>query len=278
MTQAKRHHRCTSRTAQVSLRLAGRDWSKCVGIQPILTERGFIRNSHLFFTCRGVPDDWTVNDRYRFIQKVAVRKRMGDDNQVILDNLIPDERIGDEVLNHIWEYGKIYSHPKRIYGSDYGTVSWQREMAAILYYQMKYIRLCTFGGTNANFIITSDTEHVPKLFFHNPIQRIIVGQDKLDKHTVIVGASPNCVYANPLVACPIIQKEDFDDFCEENEFDVKSIAFDKKKKFPMIEQQLDWYELYKLYIENRGVKSWYIERFTDFNNIGDYYAIIRFAP
>lgn len=274
---AKRNHRCTSRIGQVSLRLENRDWSKCVGVQPLVSDGGFVRNSHLFFTCRGVPDNWKPSDKYEFIQRVAVRKRIGEDNAAIMEHLVPDALIEREVLSTICDYGKAFAHPKRLYGEDYGSCNWRKEIAAILYYQMKYIRLCTLGGANANFIVSSDTEQIPKLFFPVPVQRIIVGENLLDRNTIIVGASPNCVYANPIAACPILPREGITKFCEENGFDLERIVFDPTKKYPMIEQQLDWYEIYKLYIENVGVESWYIERFNDFKNIADYYSIIRFA-
>lgn len=277
MSEARQHHRCTSRTSKVNLALEEGGILNCVGIQPILSDNGFIRRSHLFFTCRTADKDWLRTTDYRFHQSVAVRRRVGIENSVIVENLVEDSAVRFEVLKRICDNAKHFSNPYVLWNGNRDDNAERERLASLVYFQLKYIHLCTLGGANGNFIVSTDDEVVPRLYFPRPVDRVCVPDTMLDPNVVIVGASPKCVYANPIVACPIIPREGLLDFCSDYELDVDSIRLDMTKKFPFIDRQLDWYELYKLYLDMVGVDKWYIEVFNDFGNVADYYSVIHFA-
>lgn len=267
-----KNHRGTARVAHVSLRLRGIDWSNLVGIQPVISEGGFVQKSHLFFTCRTLPNGKNRNGIYGHSQVVAVRKRIADENSVFnkdnYDTLSFGNVIFRELLKHasrheIW-LGRYERYSKE----------WYYRVCRQMFIRMRYMQANLLGAYMPNFIIGSDPV-VKKLFFDTVVNRYVVSESFLPKDCFIIGCSPQCVYANPLVACPIIPKEGLMDFCNEHSFDTDTIKFDPKKRFPMIDMQLDWYEIYKLYLEHVGVDKWHLEVFNDFDNISNYYTLVR---
>lgn len=235
------------------------------GLQPLITDGGFVRDSHLIFTGRTTHE---LNLFFNHKQRVAYRKRVDTDNDIILQNAISIEQMRRRVIERMWYYGKHYS-----IGENLDTID-RKKLKRLIKFRMDYIKLTTLGKA-ANFIITSCPERM-KFFDNVTMNLVFVSERVLPKNVVIVGTHSQNVYANPLVVCPIIPREKFNAFCSKHGFDLERIKFDKSKPYPFIDMQVDWYELYQLFLNHVGTDKWYMEEFNDFNTIQDYYSIIHF--
>lgn len=255
----KKYHRSTLLVPQVTLEIEKGGLINTCSIQPLISEGGFVRKSHVIFSSR-VPD-LSMPERFNHRQSVAYKKRVEGENSIITENTVSYNRVQCDILKTMWENGKHYSLDT--------TVSRWRALK----FRLEYMRCCTLGS-RPSFLLTSD----PELGYGGlptPIKIFRVKEKFLPKNVLIMGIHNQSVYANPIVACPIIPKERLDEFCLDNGIDTSTITFNKHKKYPFIEMQLDWYEIYQHYLNHVGTDEWYLEVFKDWGAISDYYSIIH---
>lgn len=160
-------------------------------------------------------------------QQVVYRKRVDTENEKIMNNLLTTEQLRRKVIERMWYYGKHYS-----IGEDLRTID-RKRLKKLMRFRMDYIKLTTLGKA-AVFIMTSYPESMTALDKYG-IQIVPVSERVLPKSVVIIGSHSPSVYANPLVACPIIPKESFNDFCHRYRFDLSTICFDKSRPYPFID-------------------------------------------
>lgn len=265
----RRLHRRTDLCPQVSLSVDNEPVINLCGIQPLLSEGGFVRDSHIIHTGRRLRDKaYEVSQE----QVIAFRRRFDAQNECIMNNIISQREISDLIVRKMWDYGKHYKYDKSLEEMKQKTLMYNLDLRGT------YIRLTTIGH-KGNFIISSNTEVFGNLTCYPSTGKrkvVFVDESLLPKNCVIVGAHPLSVYANPLVACPIIPKEELEQFCLDNALDTDLIVFDKSKQYPFLNMMLDWYEIYDLYLRHVGTNKWYLEEFNDFNTIQDFYNIIHF--
>lgn len=118
-----------------------------------------------------------------------------------------------------------------------------------------------------NFIITSRKDLYNKSLFINAevhnFEIYLVDEKILPKNILILGHSNSSSFRTPYIACPLINKNHFDDICKINNIDLNSFSVNPKSKYPLIEKHLNLYSLYQSYLDNVEVPYWYIETFNN---------------
>ena len=243
-----------------------------VSIQPIFHEDGIIKESYLFFLYRKVKSN-------HFKYCCETRLRIGDENKIIHDNLIPYTRLNARL------YWTMYKNARHFYLIGHQS-RWWRKRERLLYelnstgWMMKCSNKSFLGDT----LICSD----PKSFKHiqsknrhrvsgyNHNYKFLFSDPPVPHNMLVQTCSGDTNFDRPIVACPILNKAHFQEFCAAKNSHIENIpVVVKNSVYPISQRFYQIYKLYEEYINDYPPKWWYVE------NLGgelakNYYTFIRF--
>lgn len=271
MKKRRKHYRDTGFTSQISLELPERPAFSLCGVQPLISDRGRISDSLVFFTGRRPKRaDWGLHPgRYCFMQYCEGKRRFGAENIEITREPLSDSAVEQVVLREVMNGASDYDC-----GESLTDVS-PKELYKVLMSHYYTLRVTTYGAAPGSVVATSDSSVAERLRGRAALKVVLLDENLLDRRTVIVAAARMCSFANPIVACPFIERDELADFCRAHHFDTSSIVFDSGKKYPFLEAELDWYEIYGHYLRTVGSDSWHVETFS---RVPDYYHVLHFNP
>ena len=249
---------CGDNTLMGALQLNAPDGSllNCLGIQPIFIKDDFIERSSL---CSIYHRHNKKNPTG--VTKFQAKVRRGDENNTILKNCFPIQDADYEVVQKILRHSDHFELEEPL---DF-LISNKKILKEKVLYQATYIKART-NFAKANFFISSNKELLDNLSFKftelNNLKKYLVGENIIPKNQLIVGLRETSCFANPIIAAPIIDKNDFDRICELNDIDFDNMRPDYSRKYPLLERELDRYEIIQQYIDKRVPKYWYIETFN----------------
>ena len=92
----------------------------------------------------------------------------------------------------------------------------------------------------------------------------LVHESILPSNVIIMGHSNKNSFKTPYVACPLIDKNHFDELCRMNNINLRDFDdINPKDRYPLIQKNFDLYSLYQSYLDNIEVPYWYIESFNN---------------
>lgn len=240
----------------LSLALKNRNIINCFGIQPIFIENGKADDNFLSFVYR-------VGNSFN---KVGVMSHMSvrRDSDVILKNKFhindaPSVVVNTLLNNRTFTFKQKASLDELMEPKNHEKL---KETILIHLERIRYYTMMCMG----NFLITSRKDlYNRRLFTAKEVlnfEQYLVSEDLLPRNIIILGHRNRNVYRCPYLACPLIDKNHFDDICYMNGIDIDDFPFDKKLRYPIIEKYKNLYSLYQSYLDNVDVPYWYIETFN----------------
>lgn len=250
----------TGRTPNITLKLSKMHILNCFGMQPMFVKNGKIDESFVGFVYR-VGSKLNVTGKQQQLHKW----RLGEENNEILRNAFHINDADRNVVKTLLQ-DRTFTFKQNGNLDDLMTPEKFPLLKDILLMHMKRIKYYTMMWTG-NFIITSRKD----LYYSNPFALkdvkeytpYLVSEDLLPRNVLILGHSNNNSFMTPYVACPLFDKEIFDDLCSMNNIDVRQFEINPSKRYPLIEKQLNLYSLYQSYLDNIEVPYWYIETFRN---------------
>lgn len=254
-----REKSCGDNTLIGSLQLNAPEGSllNCLGIQPIFYKDDLIERSSLTSIYhRHNKQNPTGVTKYqvkirtakenKHIFKKSFSFKDADKNviQVLLEN---SDHFGlDEPLSSLLENKKLLKEK--------------------VLFQVTYIKART-NFSKANFFISSNKELLDKLSFKfteiKGLKKYLVPETILDSKLLIIGLRESACFANPIIAAPLIDGNEFDKICKLNDIDFYGMRPDYSKKYPLLERELDKYAIIQEYINHKVPEYWYIETFNN---------------
>lgn len=233
----------------------------CLGMQPIFVDNGQIHESFVGFVYRlGNIVKPLGNQRQFHKYRLGVEENkeildnafhIKDADKVLVKTLLNDRTFTFKQNCSLDELMKIENHDKL------------KELILMHFLRTKYYTMMCQG----NFIITSRQDlYNRRLFTSSEVLRFevyLVDDSVLPRNVIILGHSPNTAFRSPYVACPLIDKNHFDELCKMNDIDINSFELDTKKRYPIIDKYYTMYSLYQSYLDNVDVPYWYIETFNN---------------
>lgn len=231
----------------------------CFGMQPIFVSgNDEIDESFLSFVYRvGNVKNITGNMRS------LIKLRRGAENDVIIKNKFhisnADRVVVDFFLNQrTFTYKQNASLDVLMQENNHKTLK------NVILTQFKRIHYHTMMCPG-NFIITSRRDlYVRRLFVATEVKDFncyLVDESILPKNVLILGHSNINSFRTPYVACPLFDKDKFNELCYINGINIDKLKWEKDKEYPMIDKYLTLYSLYQSYLDNVDVPYWYIETF-----------------
>lgn len=229
----------------------------CFGMQPVFVDKGRIQQSFLGYAYR-----ISTYHNPKGTMKYDIRYRLNENNDYILKDKFHISQSEKTVINTLLNNSFTLKHNVPL------DILMQNKplLKQTFYYYMERIHYY-IGIGRGNFLITSRNDlYKTPLFLASEIknfQPYLVNESILPRNIVIIGHRNTNAYANPLVACPLIDKVHFDDICKLNGIDIDNMTMNdsKSKQFPMTEKYLNLYSLYQSYLDNVDVPYWHIENF-----------------
>lgn len=247
--------------AHVSLKLSKHHILNCFGMQPIFYENGKIPESFLGCIYRvGAINNQT--GRMHYFSKY----RINEENDVILNKKFHINNAEREVVNFLLN-DRTFTF-KQNCSLDYllqkGNENKLKELILLHLERIKYYTMMCKG----NFIITSNKDLYNRRLFTNSevfnFNSYFVDESILPKNILLLGHSNKNSFRTPYVACPLFNKENFDEICRMNGINLNQFnVINTKSRYPLIEKELDLYSLYQSYLDNVEVPYWYIEQFNN---------------
>lgn len=249
------------KTPKITLSIPKMHILNCFGMQPVFVKDGKIDESFMGFVYRvGAVTNFTgkMHQLHKW--------RLGDENQVILDNAFHIKDADKHVVNTLLD-GRTFAFKQNGNLDELMKPENFPKLKDILLMHMKRIKYYTMM-CQGNFMITSRRDlYNAKLFNLTEVRCFmpyLVSEDILPRNMVILGHSDHNSFRTPYVACPLFDKRKFDELCKMNGIDLKELTkIDTKKKYPLIDKQVSLYSLYQSYLDNVEVPYWYIETFCD---------------
>lgn len=234
----------------------------CFGIQPVFVENGKIHESFFATVYRAGTSVYPTGkmqqfNKYRIGEKeneeiLKNSFHINDANRTVVNLLLNERTFSFKQNASLDELMKDENHEKL------------KEIILMHLTRIKYYTMMCIG----NFLITSRKDlYYKKLFCAGEIKNFtmyLVDESILPRNIIIMGHSDTNSFRTPYVACPLINKNHFDEICEMNDINLQS--FDKinpKSRYPLIEKYLNFYSLYQSYLDNVDVPYWYIETFNN---------------
>ena len=227
----------------------------CFGIQPIFVDNNYIPKSFLGFAYR-------VNNNKGGTMKYDILYRKGQQNEVILKNSFHIKDGCYNVIKTIRNNSFSFKHN----GSLDDLMKNRKLLKQTLLYYMERIHYYVTVG-KGNFIITSRKDLYNTQIFTSVQVRdfeiYLVGEDLLPRNMIILGHKNYSVYGSPYVACPLINKQHFDQLLQLNNINQSDFKIDTSLQYPMYSHYQDLYYLYQSYLDNVDIPYWYIETFNN---------------
>ena len=233
----------------------------CFGMQPIFVENGEINESFMALVYR-VGCITSPTGRMHQMNKYRLGK---EENKEILDNIFhiknSDKVVVDLLLNErTFTFKQNASLDELMKKENHDKL---KELLLMHFMRTKYYTMMWQG----NFIITSRMDlYNRRLFTANEVKNFeiyLVDEKILPKNILILGHSNNHAYRTPYVACPLIDKNHFDELCKLNGIGEIEVENPQDKRYPLIDKQVNLYSLYQSYLDNVEVPYWYIETFNN---------------
>jgi hypothetical protein len=243
----------------LSLKLNKPHILNCFGMQPIFYKNGCIDESFVGSVYR-VGTCWNVTGNMHYLSSY----RFGDDTNHILNNKFHINDANKTVVNFLLN-DRTFSFKQNCsleYLLEKGNEAKLKEVLLLHFERIKYYTMMCKG----NFIITSNKTLYNKTLFNNAEVRnfnmYLVDENLLPKNVLILGHSNRNSFRTPYVACPLIDKNHFDEICKLNGINLKEFDnLNTKTRFPLTISELNLYSLYQSYLDNVDVPFWYIEDF-----------------
>lgn len=128
-------------------------------------------------------------------------------------------------------------------------------------YQCEFIKYRT-TLSKANFFISSNEDLLAGLNFKftelSNYDRYLVDENTLPNNMMIIGSRVTNTFANPICACPLIEKQDWIRFGQNH----LPKFLDMTKNLPIVEHKLDEYEVLQAYLDSHVIDRWYIHEFS----------------
>jgi hypothetical protein len=246
---------------QVSLKLNKPHILNCFGMQPIFYKDGRIDESFLGFVYRM----GTFNNVIGKMQYMS-SYRIGEENDIILRNKFHIKDADKNVVNFLlnertFTFKQNCSLNSLLEKGDDATL---KEILLMHFERTKYYTMMFKG----NFIITSNPKlYHKKLFTAAEVKNFnmyLVDESILPRNVIILGHSNRNSFKTPYVACPLIDKNHFDELCRMNNINLRDFDnINPKDRYPLIQKNFDLYSLYQSYLDNVEVPYWYIESFNN---------------
>lgn len=224
----------------------------------------------MFFVYRDVK-----NGHFKYCCETRLRK--GDENKIIHDRLIPYSRLNTKL------YWMMYNNARHFYVVGHQS-RWWKKLDRLLYElnSTAVMMRCCNKVFRGDLLITSDPKSYPyipqKQFFagHGFRFKFLYSDPPVPPHTILQTCTGDTNFDKPIVACPIINKAKFLEFCDAKNCHIENIpVVTFKNTFPITQRYYQIYKLYEEYINEFPPEWWYIE-----NLGGDlaqhYYTTIRF--
>lgn len=246
---------------QVSLKLNKHHILNCFGMQPIFYKNGRIEESFLGFVYRMGTSNNVVGKMHYMSSY-----RIGAENDIILRNKFhirdANKVVVDFFLNERTFTFKQNCSLDNIL--DRGDDAMLKEILLTHFTRTKYYTMMYPG----NFIITSNLNLYHKNLFTAAESRnfnmYLVDESILPRNVIILGHSNRNSFKTPYVACPLIDKNHFDELCRMNNINLRDFDnINPKDRYPLIQKNFDLYSLYQSYLDNVEVPYWYIESFNN---------------
>ena len=227
----------------------------CLGMQPIFVENNIVREAFVGFVYRMVTGDYKAG-------KMKYMCKYYEDNNQILKNSFHISSANQTIVNLLLQNSFTLKHKGSLDALMENT-DLLRE--TILFYLERIKYYITVG--KGNFLITSRKDlYNTRLFTSNHVsgfQIYLVDEDILPRNVIIIGHKNGNAFCSPYVACPLIDKQNFDRICRLNGIDITKWQIDTTKQLPLFEKHLNLYSLYQSYLDNVEVPYWYIETFNN---------------
>ena len=246
--------------ANLSLKLKERHILNCFGMQPVFVDNGFIPESFLAFIYRlGTKFNETGNMHQFHSYK------LGNENDVILKNSFHISQADKVVVNTLlndrtFSFKQNCNLDKLLEPKNHSKL---KEILLMHLERIKYYTMMCKG----NFIITSRNDlYNTRLFTNTEVRNFeiyLVNENLLPKNVLILGHSPFNSFRSPYVACPLIDKNHFNELCKVNNIDINKIEMNPQARYMFIDKYLTLYSLYQSYLDNVDVPYWYIETFNN---------------
>ena len=247
--------------AKLSLKLPKHHILNCFGMQPLFVNNGKIDESFLGTIYR----QGTANNRTGVMQQFN-KWRIGDENDFILKNSFHISNADREIVNLLLN-NRTFTFKQN--GSLDNLLQKENlhKLKEIILMHMKRIKYYTMMCMG-NFIITSHKDlyysSLINLCEVKDVNHYYVDESILPKNVVIIGHSNYNSFRTPYVACPLFDKQKFDDLCEMNGINLNDFnEINPKKTYPLTNKWLNYYSLYQSYLDNVDVPYWYIETFNN---------------
>ena len=244
----------------LSLKLKKKSILNCFGIQPIFVENNTIPQSFLATIYRAGTSVFKTGKMHQFNSY-----RIGKENDVILKNAFHQSRANEEVVRLLLNQ-RTFTFKQNANLDELLKDENHDKLKELLLMHFERIRYYTMT-CQGNFIITSRKDLYNKnLFICSEVRNFeiyLVDERILPSNILILGHSNYCSFKTPYVACPLIDKNHFDELCEMNSIDLNSLTVNPKSRYPLIEKHLNLYSLYQSYLDNVEVPYWYIETFNN---------------
>lgn len=242
----------------------------CLGIQPIFIEDGVVKDSFLGFVYR-LANVLKRQGHMKYMCKYY------DDETNIIKKSFHINSAKQEIVNFLLKNSFTLKHN----GSLDSLMNNKDLLKQTLLFYLHRIQYYINIG-KGNFIITSRTDlYNTKLFTANQVsgfQIYLVDESILPRNVLILGHRNNVSFCNPYIACPLINKQDFNRVCRLNGIDIDRWKLDFTKELPLLVKYVNLYSLYQSYLDNVEVQYWYIEQFKNptFTRQKAYYTTLYF--
>lgn len=184
--------------------------------------------------------------------KIRIHTRVSENNYDIFPKTFHYNFSDQKVVNTLLEY------------SDHFKVKYtnEKDLKEKILYQAEFIKYRT-TLSKANFFISSNEEILSSLNYKftelNKYERFLVDDNILSKDILIIGSRELNTFSNPICACPLIELNAWNNFVG-NKLNGR---IDMSKNLPIIEKELDRYELLQLFLDVNDIETWYIHKFLD---------------
>ena len=245
---------------QISLKLKGKNILNCFGMQPVFVENNTIPQSFLATIYRAGTGVYKTGKMHQFNSY-----RIGKENDVILQNAFHVSKADEEVVRLLLNQ-RTFTFKQNANLDELMKDENHSKLKEIILMHFERIRYYTMM-CQGNFIITSRKDLYNKsLFICSEVYNFeiyLVDESILPRNILILGHGDYNSFRTPYIACPLFDKNYFDELCEMNRINLNSMKINSKSRYPLIEKQLNLYSLYQSYLDNVEVPYWYIETFRN---------------
>lgn len=238
-----------------------------VSIQPIFHDDGVINESYLFFLYRKI-----IKGKFKYC--CESRLRLGAENQIIHDNMIPYNKLNETIYKHIHDVARNFFLRGKVHRWLKKVDRIAREMNNIAY----MMKCCNTAFRGGNVVISNKRTIEENLC----TQRNFLGfdfvytDDTVPDNMILQVATGDTNFDRPIIACPIINRKHFNEFCSARNCNIENIPVEIGRNFfPITQRFYNIYKVYEAYINENMPRWWYVEDLGG-ELTKNYFTTIRF--